>query len=126
MTFTYDVEAIGNELVIAKLRLRIGDTIQDSGARPSGLNYSDEELLLAYSEEVSDLGRTHAYLCETLAAEWSKNTLTWRLGQESESARQAKEFRELAKTLRTRHGYTETGGQADNAKSGFSIGVKRA
>ncbi len=125
MAFTYDLEETGNLLIIATLRLKVGDTIEDSGARPDGRNYSDAEILLAYSEENSDSGRACAFLYEALAAEWSQHATTWRLGHESESGKHAKEYRELAQTFRERHGYTETGNFAESNGGGFSVGVKR-
>jgi hypothetical protein len=71
MSFSYDLTASGTALVVARVRLDIGDTIQNDGVRRNGGNFSDEEILDFYSREGSVQAATSARACETLVREWA-------------------------------------------------------
>lgn len=69
MTFSYDsanLSAGGTAQTVSVFRLVLGDTTANSGVRPNGANYSDEELLYFASN-----GGTAALL-QALANDWGK------------------------------------------------------
>lgn len=122
MAFTYDLSAVGDVLVISKIRLQIGDTREDNGPRSDGSNFSDEELLALYSDEGGHVKRGAAAALEILASEWSAYAGNHKLGPESETFLQAAEYRLQAEKLRDRYGHGD--GQATAVA--FSIAVKPA
>lgn len=71
MAFTYDLTATGDDLAISKVRLELGDTVEDAGVLPSGANLSDKEIqtyLDAYSDDVT---QTVGALCGVLSRHWA-------------------------------------------------------
>jgi hypothetical protein len=97
MTVTYD-ETLADD--VSRVRLRIGDTTEDSGPRP------DAAVLAAqggWSAAVYDL-------LETLATEWSTYA-NWQAGPRSEQASQiANRFAERAKTWREQYAISPASG----------------
>lgn len=105
MTFTYSLtDSTG------LLRLEIGDTVEESGVRPGGRNFSDEELAIFLAE--GSVGRASARTCEVLANEWSAQAGTQRLGPMSEARNQAERYEARAKHLRLAYGHSSDNTQA--------------
>lgn len=116
MTTTFDLSS-GDSATYrrSQLRLLVGDTADHDGPRPGQRNFQDPELDTFLLLESDDLNRTTALAFETLAAEWSRYAGSYRLGPESEEARQADAFAARAKALREMYGYTTGYPVADSA-----------
>lgn len=71
MTFTYDLTATGDNLNISKVRLEIGDTVEDSGVLPDGANLDDTEIQLYLDATSDDIGQTVSAICNMLARRWA-------------------------------------------------------
>jgi hypothetical protein len=111
MTFTYDLSTD-----VGKLRLLIGDTVEDAGALPQGRNFGDHELTFFLTEADNDLKLAEASATEVLAASWSKVADTT-MGPLKESLSDvAKAFERRAQVLRAQYGGTPTA---------FSVGFMR-
>lgn len=110
MAFTYDLDETGNDLIISKIRLEIGDTIDtavtaDAGVKPDGRNFEDNELLYFYAAEASSVEGGAARACEVLGRMWARQPAQVKVRDYTvSSAGKAKEYRELADTLRRRIG----------------------
>lgn len=89
----------------SQLRLLIGDTAEGDGPRPGQANFQDEELDTFLILEDDNLNRTVALIFETLAGEWARLAGSYRLGPETEEARQSAAFADRAKNLREMYGY---------------------
>ena len=69
MSFTYSLSTD-----LGKVRLAIGDTVNGSGPRPAGTNYSDEEINVYLTPVIAagyTYGRAVAQLFRLLAGEWA-------------------------------------------------------
>lgn len=72
MSFTYDLsEDDENLLNISRVRLELGDTIENAGVRPDGSNLQDEEILFWLDEETNDIPATVGRACAALAKVWT-------------------------------------------------------
>jgi hypothetical protein len=72
MTFTYDLASVDeDELLISKVRLELGDTTSGEGVKPSGGNFSDEELAIWLEEESNHVMHTVIRACLTLGRMWT-------------------------------------------------------
>jgi hypothetical protein len=72
MAFTYNLASANEDtLNISRVRLELGDTVQNAGVRPDGSNLQDDEILLWLSEEENDISRTVARACSALANMWT-------------------------------------------------------
>jgi len=110
MTYTY---RIGTD--IGKIRLQLGDDTEESGVRPDGGNFSDEELQ-TYLDREGSVMRATAGLCETLALQYARMA-DLRVGPRSESLSQiAEAYEKRAAQLRAAYG---------GAAAGFAVGVTR-
>ncbi len=76
MAYSYDDALTADR---DQIRLRIGDTVEDSGPRPDGRNFADAEIAFILSEEGS-VTAAIAHCFEILAAEWSQVPSTDREG----------------------------------------------
>jgi len=104
MTFTYNLAATGDSLTYSKLRLEIGDGIENSGVKPNNTNFSDEELDLFLAEEGGVVGRAAARCFEVLANWWSR-VADIAVGPRRESlSKVAADFAGRAKEYRRKHG----------------------
>lgn len=112
MTYTY---SLSDDTGL--LRLEIGDVVENSGVRPNGRNFSDEELAIFLVE--GSVGRGAARACEVLANEWSAYAGSERLGPMSQARQQASLYQERAEHYRQIYGYPAT---ATNA-SGFTAKI---
>lgn len=104
MAFTYDIAASGEYLTISQIRLEIGDTVEDSGVRPDGRNFSDAELLSIYGDEGDHVGRAAARCCELLAREWGRVPKTTLRGDAIDPSQASVNFAREARELRRAHG----------------------
>lgn len=71
MAITYDLTLSGTSLLISKVRLELGDTVNGIGVRPDGSNLSDAEITMWLTEEGSNVMRAVARACYSLARMWS-------------------------------------------------------
>ena len=107
MAFTYLNELSTNT---DKMRLLIGDTSEDSGVRPDGRNFSDEELAYFLSTK-GRLTWAVALAFETLANEWSSAAISEKQGDHSIDAKEvAKQYSERASEWYQKTDITEQGG----------------
>ena len=126
MAFNYDLSSSTSSIVtVSKIRLAVGDTVLNKGARPRLENFSDAEILFFYSEEGNHLKRATAAAFEALSAFWSSYAGSKKLGPESRSSRQAAAFAQAAARLRDQFGYADDDTQLAK-QGGLSIPVKHA
>lgn len=86
-----------------QIRFKIGDTVENSGIKPNGGNFSNEEIASLYAVE-GTIGRTVAALYETLATIWATYVDT-KIGPRDEKLSQvAAHYRQLAKEWRDDYG----------------------
>jgi len=110
MTWTYRT---GTD--IGKVRLGIGDDTEDSGVRPDGTNFSDEEIQVILDAEGS-WQRAVAGLCEVLAVQWAR-LVNLAVGPRREDlSRVSEAYAEQAARLRAQYG---------GGARGFAVGVTR-
>jgi hypothetical protein len=101
MTFTY-AGTLATEL--DEIRFKIADTVSGSGVKPSGGNFTDEEISGLLSKEGS-VGRTVAAIFENLAGIYA-NYVDSKIGPRDEKLSQrAASYRALAKQWREQYGF---------------------
>lgn len=110
MTFTYDLATD-----IGLIRLELDDVEAGAGVRPTGANFTDEELQVWLTREGSVFGAAAA-ACEALARAWSRIASQSVGGRSEQAGAVAEEWRKRAGELRQRSG----GGPAV-----FAIGTTR-
>lgn len=111
MTFTY-VGDLSTDL--DNVRFNIGDTVENTGVRPSGGNFTDEEIGGLITREGSWQKATAA-IYETLAAEYAR-FVNLTLGPRREDMSDAaKMYADLAEKWRDEYGSTATGRAGSSA-----------
>lgn len=119
MSFTYDLAATGDDLLIAKVRLELGDTEQDAGVKPNGANFEDEEIATWLDEESDHVMHTVIRACQALARMWS-NVASVTVGPRSEQyGKIADNWDRNIKTLSDQYGPPAGSG------GGFGVASKR-
>lgn len=104
MTFTYNLSASGEDLRISKVRLEVGDTIENDGIRPDGSNLADAEVSYFLDKEDDDIGRAAAAVCESMANTWARYANT-RVGPRREDLSDvAESWAKRAEALRDQYG----------------------
>ena len=94
MAYTYDLTTDRG-----KVRLAIGDAIENSGPRPTGINYSDAEI--DYFLDAGSINGAVALAFETLAGAWSSYAISEKEGEVSYDAKEvAKQYAARAKQYR--------------------------
>lgn len=94
--FTYDLTTN-----VGKVRLLVGDTVQDSGVRPDGSNFTDDEIDYFLDAEGDSIDMATARACDVLATQWA-NVADLSVGPRRESLSQvAERYAERAKQLRS-------------------------
>jgi hypothetical protein len=94
MAFTYDITTD-----VGKVRFQIGDRVENTGVRPDGTNFSDEEIEMMLTELNDNILATSARLLSTLSAEWALLT-DFAMGPRKESYSQvSKQYGVLASKL---------------------------
>lgn len=107
-----------------KVRFAIGDVTEDSGPRPGGSNFSDNEIAAQVDSE-GTWGKAAAYLCEVLAREWAREAGSVAVGPvRQELTARSQLFQEMAVDLRLQHGGGRTVTQSVPTRvDGFSDDV---
>lgn len=82
MSFTYSLATDRG-----KIRLNLGDTVQNKGPRPDKRNFSDDEIDYFVSSESDNVEAATARGFETLASEWTSYSLSEREGDVSFDAK---------------------------------------
>lgn len=104
MTFTY-VGTLTTDL--DKVRFRINDTVENSGVKPDGGNFTDEEINGLLTLE-GNVNRTIAALYETLSSVWA-GYIDTKIGSRDEKQSQiADRYAKLASQWRSDYGYGQT------------------
>jgi hypothetical protein len=71
VAFTYDLTASGDDLLISKVRMHLGDTTENDGVLPDGGNLQDAEITLLLGEYNNDIMQTVGACCALLARRWA-------------------------------------------------------
>ncbi len=72
MSFTYDLANVDTTLLlISKVRLEIGDTVEGAGVRPDGRNLSDAEISFWLTEESEVYLLAAARACDAMSRAWA-------------------------------------------------------
>ena len=101
MSFTY-IGDLSTDL--DEIRFKVNDTSENSGPKPLGANFTDEEINGLLTIEGSN-DRTVAAIYENLAVVWASKVDT-EVGARRESASQAsKQYKALAKQQRDDYGF---------------------
>jgi len=126
MSFTYDLSATGDSLIVSRIRLEIGDTDSgtDAGVKPDGNNFTDDELLYFYGEELG-VGAASARACEVLARMWAGAGGVARVREYQIDTRQkSADYAKMAADLRSRSGGRFVSGSAPTTRvDGYSSTV---
>ena len=69
--FTYALNGSGTDLLIAKVRMQIGDNTENNGVLPDGSNLSDDEIALVLGDYSNDIEQSVGALCSILARRWA-------------------------------------------------------
>lgn len=105
MTFTY-VGTLATDL--DKIRFKIQDTVSGSGVKPSGGNFTDEEIAGLLAVEGNNINRAVAALYEALSVAWA-NRVDSKMGSRDEKLSQtAARYAKLAEEWRDMYGYTSS------------------
>lgn len=113
MSFTYNLASTGDSLLISKVRMEIGDTVEDNGVLPTGDNLSDAEILLKLGEYDNDVMQAAGALCALLARRWATvSDIT--VGPRRESLSQVSQR------------WAQMANEMNPSYSSFSIGVQRS
>jgi len=125
VTFTYDLaSADADEVLIARVRLELGDTVASAGVRPSNANLTDEEIAVWLEDEDNHIMRTVARACEALARMWAP-TSNYSNGQQSEQlGKVSADYAAKAKELRSLYGGSSA--SAFSVEAGRSDGYSAA
>ncbi len=115
-TFTYDLSATGNDLLVSKVRLAIGDSNEGVGVRPDGSNFSDEEILIALGDAGDNVNIASSIICNWLATAFAQ-VADLRVGPRSES------LSDISKAYKTRA--DELAGGSATSRMTYSLGVIR-
>lgn len=67
MNFTYDLSSTGDDLLVSKVRLTIGDTTEGVGVKPDGNNFDDAEIQVALDDAGDDVNLAASFICQWLA-----------------------------------------------------------
>ena len=106
---------------VGQIRLEIGDDKEADGVRPSGDNFTDEELTHFYTVEGGDgsvdpvqkyVGRASAKACETLAVMWAKEATATKMGPTSDRVNASVFYGDMGKRLRSQYGGDYLDGRA--------------
>lgn len=105
--FSYHLQSEDTDiLAVSRLRLEIGDHVEDAGVMMDGGNFTDEELGYYLAKNNGDQAATVAELCSVLARHWS-GAADVAVGPRRESLSQvAKSWAERA--TQTRDAITDT------------------
>lgn len=108
MTFTYTSTVSDRD----RLRLYIGDTVEDDGPLPADANFSDEELDSILALE-GTLYRAQAHCLERMAVAWFKFPTFAGDGISISRSHIGRNLSDQAEKLRSKHGYPSGAGQME-------------
>lgn len=86
MAFTYNLTTN-----LGKVRLNLGDTVENSGPRPDKRNFADAEVEHFISTETAGNTAATAFGFEILASEWGSYAISEREGEVSFDAKEVSE-----------------------------------
>lgn len=106
MAFTYTSAPDSDNVDF--VRLRIGDAVENDGAKPDQTNFSDAEIEAVVTLE-GNKGKAAAFFAEALAALWAANAGMVSMADYKEDySNRAKYFADLGKMLRQQYGGSRT------------------
>jgi hypothetical protein len=118
MAFTYVLTTD-----IGKVRFEIGDYTLNTGVRPGGVNFTDEEITAVLTEESNEILATVIRLMDVLSREWAI-AVDITLGPRKEAFSQvSKHYADLAARLRDDQG---AGSAGTNLRFNRQDGYRRA
>lgn len=118
MSFTYSDALSTNR---DKVRLHIGDTVENSGPRPDKRNFSDNEVAFYLLEEDDRVNGAVAYAFEVLASEWASYALEEKEGEIDFDAKEVSDtYLALAKIWRAK-----PEGAAETIQAGSVVTLQR-
>lgn len=121
MAFSYDITT-----TTGRIRLLIGDTVENNGPLPDSSNFQDDEVSYFYTSEGSHVGRGAAAALESLANRWAAYEGRYRSGPEDEESLSSEAFANRAEQLRRVYGYNKADDDVASANAGgFSVGMRR-
>jgi hypothetical protein len=100
MTFLYDISDTTD--TSSKMRLELGDTVEDEGILPDSRNFSDEELDYFYTDESDDFWNAVARAFDAASAVWSRYPESFHMGPEHQKIPAARYYMQRAQDARTR------------------------
>ncbi len=119
MSFTYNLNDKDTMVqIVSTLRLNLGDSTKDKGAKPDGTNFQDDELYYFYTDEGNNVGRATARGCEVLASHWSKAPRTM-FGSLVDPRHVTRNYQKQANEFRKQYGYHE------GRLGAFSVSMKQ-
>lgn len=119
MAFTYS-DALTTDA--SKVRLAIGDTVQNTGPRPDGRNFTDNEIGYFLTIEDDRVNGATAYAFEHLASEWTAYAISEREGEAQYDAKAvATQYSKQAALWRGK-----PGGDDDAGRSQIAVVLTRA
>jgi hypothetical protein len=105
MTFTYNISAtVATTLLVAKVRLEIGDSSLGAGVRPDRTNFTDEEIAIWLAETSNDYHLAAARAFEVLAGVWASAAHTTSRPQADSFMGVSENYRKQAAQLRSQFG----------------------
>ena len=72
MTFTYDLGGTGDALNISRVRMELGDAVEDAGVLPDGGNLDDAEIAVALAAYDDDIDLAVGALARILSRRWAQ------------------------------------------------------
>ena len=111
--FTYQPSLSSN---VSKIRMVVGDTVEDAGILPGGGNFSDAELTALVTLK-GTWQAAAVFACRAAAARWASKASSVSIGDYSEARQQAKNLTDLADMLE------ETLAGAAGAWTGMGLGT---
>ena len=118
MAFTYS-DALTTDA--SKVRLAIGDTVENTGPRPDKRNFTDNEISYFLTVEDDRVNGAIAYAFEHLTSEWTAYALSEREGEAQFDAKAvAGEYRRQAELWRNK-----PGGAAEDDRSQIAVVLTR-
>lgn len=106
MAFTYDLTTDRG-----KVRLNLGDTVENTGPRPDKRNFTDAEIDHFIDTETEGNNAATASGFETLSSEWASYRITEREGEVSFDGKEVSDnYLKLAKEWRSKPDGGDSGG----------------
>jgi hypothetical protein len=114
MAITYDITQTGGTIAsISQVRLELGDTVDGSGVKPDGTNFTDVEITYFYATEGNSVRGAAARAAEALARAWARMADTKAGPLQKNYSQVSKQWSSFAAELRDQigGGYAVFGGK---------------